>query len=1560
MSEDSKMKSISFLLSPVSSLAARLRRSRPGSVLIIVIVLLLLLAILGAAYISTTRSARVASAQNVLNSDVDDMLNGISKVCEGVIVDDLNDTFGDLRGNTANTTNTTIINRSIYQGQAGAAPAVAPNNVAVATGYNPGDIVNDVTNPFYFYTMPQGSNALGGLAVAAPWAPLTSRLPFTALGTNCWLSDRIPDPAGTGAPLWTAITQSVQGTAGALTSASILGTNFVDPRTGAAIPQASFSGAIIGTPSAAGALTPTYLTLANGFNTPAFQYGTSAAFAAAADADGDGIADSLFFAIPGASYDGLTWYAAVRIIDNNSAINANTAWDRDTLSFLSGGTDTWNLFQASVGLEQILSSSGTTPDSINTVNTYRFNGTPTAAAYDESAITFPPATTPNTPPTGVLRTDYGFISAGEGLYQQLIRRIANPGYITAATRYQPFPLSDEAALAYHFCLQNPNSMSQSVLESVLPISLCGIPGTTSAVPSTPYDPSQTNTPTTGWYPANFAYSTASDAITAPMSLRPLLVTRNPVSNYIQQVYDNNGGTPSNSEPILPNYMLPYGVNTTSGAPNPTHIRGIYNSPAGTAYAVNDVVVYPGPVPWPIGAPTGTYNGPSYTFIAVAPSGGGAQYPANLTNNVLTGVNTAYWKLQPWPSNPVKANVNTASFPELFRAFWSVMAGNPSNSTPFGSTGVDAYNIYDPTAPTAASTTTGNPQAMFRSPLRDPISAGAAYVSLLDAPTASGMVTNTNTMLLRAALAAVDAIGVRDNSQNISSRTITLLKNSQINNGTGGSAAGTAELQVYSNAPQPVISEVYANTFNGPDSNTTTSNLQGYVAVELYNPYSVPLILVNWQLGIINRSTTASTYPNLYFQTNPNASGTPPQTPAGAVSIIGPMQALNDPIEVTGAYPTPKLGTIYLPPHGYVLLENYNGSGVGTPLPTDATCRPLSALNPQTGAGAPGSFRLTAGTAVQTGIWYGPGGIGLQTVCDVYVPNLQLVIQGTMGSSITGASTGGELVLLRPRRFDGVYSAQTAATDPTNVYNEGTYAAPNLWDLVPVDSYDFTGLVMPAAGSPYPVWSYIREKSLTVAKYYFMQFFPGFYDATKVTREGAGTGTDAESIPASGTPQTVTWLTTTGTSAVPAFGVDATLASYVNPFPPIQVSNIAAGNAAGDAMHFPNAVVSAQDPYPAGITPAAGGYLHPLGGFARNGDMLDIPFVGAYRIRISTSTLPSQVNTSNFLELNSLPMDCSLAAIETGTGGAAAADPAENIGRFVPMAASYLYVNAIQTDKAPTGTAFPLPDYYAWTRNLFNYLTVQSSTDAYLPNFDPNIAAINYNAPNNTFAYPPQNTKQIPPTPTLTANAAATDQTLQDSVGVEGLININTASWKVLSMLPFVDTAGSVAANDAADRQIAQNIVNYRLTHGPFTSIFDLNQVPGFQSGTNVAWTPTTAGATPPWGVPAPTVPTPPTSFSGLLSPADPNFGTATAGSNTASGIAEDYQWDCLTLDRISNLITTRSDTFTVYIEVQGWQNVGLANPQPMITRRYAFIVDRSAINGDPNTRFLKTLTVPND
>ncbi len=197
---------------------------RRASVLIIVIVLLLLLAILGSAYISTTRSARVSSAQNVMNNDVDSMLNGIAKICEGTIVDDLNDTFGNLHGNTAYTGNT-VTNRSFYQGQAGATPPLAPNvytttNAGVNTyTYNPGDNLNDTTDPMTFYYVPPtpggGSAAvtLNTNLLAAPAGTFTAmngHLPFTALGSTPWLADRVPDPAGTQKPLWTAITQTLQ------------------------------------------------------------------------------------------------------------------------------------------------------------------------------------------------------------------------------------------------------------------------------------------------------------------------------------------------------------------------------------------------------------------------------------------------------------------------------------------------------------------------------------------------------------------------------------------------------------------------------------------------------------------------------------------------------------------------------------------------------------------------------------------------------------------------------------------------------------------------------------------------------------------------------------------------------------------------------------------------------------------------------------------------------------------------------------------------------------------------------------------------------------------------------------------------------------------------------------------------------------------------------------------------------------------------------------------------------------------------------------------------------
>lgn len=62
------------------------------------------------------------------------------------------------------------------------------------------------------------------------------------------------------------------------------------------------------------------------------------------------------------------------------------------------------------------------------------------------------------------------------------------------------------------------------------------------------------------------------------------------------------------------------------------------------------------------------------------------------------------------------------------------------------------------------------------------------------------------------------------------------------------------------------------------------------------------------------------------------------------------------------------------------------------------------------------------------------------------------------------------------------------------------------------------------------------------------------------------------------------------------------------------------------------------------------------------------------------------------------------------------------------------------------------------------------------------------------------------------SAYASDDGISDSS--TGALNINTATVQELSMLPFVD------------REIAQNIVDLRASHGPFNSIDELKKVKG--------------------------------------------------------------------------------------------------------------------------------------
>jgi hypothetical protein len=837
------------------------------------------------------------------------------------------------------------------------------------------------------------------------------------------------------------------------------------------------------------------------------------------------------------------------------------------------------------------------------------------------------------------------------------------------------------------------------------------------------------------------------------------------------------------------------------------------------------------------------------------------------------------------------------------------------------------------------------------------------------------------------------MGLRDSSHNIISRTIYLT--AWINQ-TGGSAAAPTPVMatVYSNAPEPVISEVYAET-------DATETPNGYVAVELYNPYSVPMILHNWQLGLVNRASSGGTYPNLVFTTT------------GASSVIAPgtspnleLQALNDPRPIpvepatfpeTFSYSTATSVApwiIIVPAHGYALLENYNGSPTGTQQAGDAPSRPASSGLPASGI----YYGMYNGIAVTA-----PSAATPPNTCDVYVPGLQLVLAGATGITSPSASTGGELVLLRPRRIDGVYtstgnSATPAVDEPLNVYNEGSPTLPNLYDLVPVDSYDFTGMNLIGLTSN-TAYSYIRIKGAAPGTW-FRQFFPGRYTTIPIspalTRQG---GTLHEPEPSGGLGGL--WSTPSGT---PQFGVDVLpgtatlpgLSTYTNNFPPTQFYNLGINGTTNIQSHFPNPTIypvvvestGAQDNPTVAVTNSTNTpYSAPFGTFARNGDMLDIPFVGAYRISQITAANPFE--PVNFVELNSMPMDLSFADAYAVVNGYATVDSPstptdqnlENVGRFCPMLAR------------ATPSASGNPDFYAWAQNLFSYLTVQSSSDTVFPNFDPNTNdVIQAYSPTpstapNVYKYPAATTGNPTanppvaatpgPTVAFSADPTATDETSQGTIGVQGLININTASWKVLNMLPMV-TKVEDASYIQDNESLAKAIVAWRTVHGPFTSIYGLNQVvdlhttsagthgpAGFQNAEgyiNLIAGGGTAGVS---------------SLDGLLCPPDPLFPNATASSPnnvpatasppgaptfnvTATGLGEDYQTDFAVLNRISNLITTRSDTFTVYIEVQGWQNVGTANASPVITRRYAFIVDRTGVNADPTTRFLKTVVVPSN
>ncbi|MGA2324242.1 MAG: hypothetical protein ABSG22_10385 [Sedimentisphaerales bacterium] len=140
--------------------------------------------------------------------------------------------------------------------------------------------------------------------------------------------------------------------------------------------------------------------------------------------------------------------------------------------------------------------------------------------------------------------------------------------------------------------------------------------------------------------------------------------------------------------------------------------------------------------------------------------------------------------------------------------------------------------------------------------------------------------------------------------------------------------------------------------------------------------------------------------------------------------------------------------------------------------------------------------------------------------------------------------------------------------------------------------------------------------------------------------------------------------------------------------------------------------------------------------------------------------------------------------------------------------------------------------------------------------------------------------------------------------IKGRINIDTAPWFVLAQLPWV------TYHTQPNYNLAQSIVNYRDTiHGPFKNIGELmtdannsiNSI-GYYIGRGSA-IPTT-----------------------LLTPTD---------MDGVGGVGDAFEERDVIFDRISNLITVRSDVFTAYILVR----IGTDGPQ----KRVVAIFDRSGV-----------------
>ena len=210
-------------------------------------------------------------------------------------------------------------------------------------------------------------------------------------------------------------------------------------------------------------------------------------------------------------------------------------------------------------------------------------------------------------------------------WMQLGRRMDNPGYIVgkAATnpKYQALSSTDAIALARNFIICDPKVVSSGTSSSPLEQSLFRT--LASIAPTAPYQPGDI----ANWFNNNFNYVSGSNS-SGSMPMRALLVPRSQVSNFVPNkfVFKGPGGSYNFGDAIISN---------------------------GQRY----VCISPNFVPWTL-SPTGTPVAPPQDPLIQDPN----------------------WAYEPWTTAPTKTSVNTATFQQLYVAYWEVMADQYNTQT----------------------------------------------------------------------------------------------------------------------------------------------------------------------------------------------------------------------------------------------------------------------------------------------------------------------------------------------------------------------------------------------------------------------------------------------------------------------------------------------------------------------------------------------------------------------------------------------------------------------------------------------------------------------------------------------------------------------------------------------------------------------------------------------------------------------------------------------------------------------------------------------------------------